>query len=548
MAEVTEDQPTASEPDDAPEHALSPFLEAVRAPISDADPVGTDVKYEDSFQQLKAEVDKVQSANADADFDRIVELGKQILTEQSKDLTAAAYLGIGLIRTEGLSGLAEGIGAAQVLCETYWDDLYPPTRRMVARKNALQLLIDRVHEWLEPQSPAKNDREALERALARYTSLQAFATEQMEENVPVFSRVAKLLEAKLRAVPKEAPPPKPAAAASGDGASGGTTATPSSGGTTSTATQPVELSSPTAANASIQKAVAFLREQDKTAPEPFRLIRALRWGRLVEAPPAQNGKTLVEPYLGARKDFLTGLLEKKQFDRLVVETESDFIDHPFWLDLQRFLVTALDALDGPYAIVREGVVGDLAVLIHQFPDFPSLRFSDGTPFADGPTQEWIATHVRAAFGGGEASGASASSGAEGTAVEEDYAQAREHLMKGDLAAAVAALGAGTDASGHERFLRKLYLATLCMRGGKPAVARPILEGLKDEIETHRLDRWMPALTLDAWTALHGCYGALQRAADEGEKPALRQAADRVFEHICTIDPARALTVMEQSAG
>jgi type VI secretion system protein VasJ len=547
MAEVTDEQLAASEQEDAPEEALSPFLEAVRAPISDADPVGTDVKYEDSFQQLKAEIDKVQSANADADFERIVELGKQILTKQSKDLTAAVYLGIGLIRTDGLSGLAEGVGAAQVLCETYWEDLYPPARRMVARKNALQLFIDRVYEWLEPQKPTKGDGALLEQTLAHYKALQTLATEKMEENVPVFSRVAKLLEAKLRAVPKDAPPPKPAAA-TGDGASSGTAAAPPASGTATTAASPSELRSPTEANASIQKAVAFLREQDKTAPEPFRLIRALRWGRLVEAPPAQNGKTLVEPYLEQRKDFLAGLLEKRQFDRLVTEIETDFIDHPFWLDLQRFLVTALDALGGPYDVVREGVVGDLSVLLHQFPELPSLAFSDGTPFADGVTREWIDVHVRSAFGGGGGASASSSSGEDGSAVDAAYADAREHLMKGDLAAAVATLAGGSDASGHERFRRQLYLASLCISGDSPAVARPILERLEADVETHRLDMWRPALALDLWAALYGCYGALKRIAEEEKKVALQQAADRVFERICATDPSRALTVMEQSKG
>src|SRR5690606_24176332 len=151
---------------------LSPLLQAVRAPISEANPVGEDVKYEDSFQQLKAEVDKVQSANAAADFARIVELGQHVLTKQSKDLTVAAYLGLGLVRTEGLAGLAEGVGAARILCETFWEDLYPPSRRMVARKNALQFLIDRTHEWLEPQKPKKGDDVPLERALESFKALQ----------------------------------------------------------------------------------------------------------------------------------------------------------------------------------------------------------------------------------------------------------------------------------------------------------------------------------------------------------------------------------------
>jgi type VI secretion system protein VasJ len=540
MAEVT----------DAPDAEWSPLVEAVRAPISEDDPVGHDVKYGDSFQQLKMEVDKVQSANADADFERVVELGKQVLTEQSKDLTAAAYLSVGLVHTEGLAGLAEGIAIARVLCETYWEDLYPPTRRMVARKNALQLLTDRSLAWLEDQKPAKGDRATLERATEDFKALQAFAMEKMEDQAPVLSRLAKMLEAKLRAVPKDAPPPPPPAAAAGDGAAAGAGAAPVSGPATS-ASAPVasaaagaagagDFQSSTQAEMAVRRVVAFLREHDKTAPTPFRLARALRWGRLVEAPPDTDGKTLVEPYIEQRKAYLRGLLDKGQFATLVEEVEVSFIEHAFWLDLQRLLAAALDALGGPFLAIREGVLGDLAVLLRRFPNLPSLTFSDGTPFADGATQEWIDTDVRAALGGEGA--AEPEAGEAGSAVEVAYAEARSHLVKGDLAAAVAVLDGGADASARERFRRRLYLAALCTRGERPAVARPILEGLEADIEAYRLSVWEPELALEVWTALYACYRAFERAAEADQKPALHGAAERVFERVCAAAPGRALAL------
>jgi type VI secretion system protein VasJ len=555
MAEVTEEQSIdvqENDVQDADMRKRSPLVEAVRAPISEADPVGEDVKYEDSFQQLKMEVDKVQSANADADFDRIVELGKQVLTEQSKDLTAAAYLGIGLVRTAGLAGLADGIGIARVLCETYWDDLYPPMRRMVARKNALQLLTDRGYEFLDGYKPTKGEGERLEHALDDFKALQAFAMEQMGEHAPVLSRLAKLLETKLRAVPKDPPPAPPPAAGDGAAAATASTATASPAATAPPRAPAAgaavaaggEFQSPTQAKVAVLKAAAFLREQDATAPTPFRLARALRWGALVEPPPAQGGKTLVEPYIEQRKAYLSGLLTKGQFADLAAAAEESFLEHPFWLDLQRFLVTALDALGGPFAAIRDGVLGDLAVLVHRFPSLPSLAFSDGTPFADGPTQEWIETHVRSVLGGGEAaSGAPTPTGDGGSAVETAYAEAREHLMKGDLAAAVGVLGEGTDASGRERFRRRLYLAALCVRGERPAVARPLLEGLEADVDAHRLDVWEPALALEVWTALHECYRALERGAEADRKAALGDAASRVFERVCAAAPGRALGLL-----
>lgn len=361
--------------------------------------------------------------------------------------------------------------------------------------------------------------------------------------MPVFSRVAKLLEAKLRAVPKDAPPPPPKPAA-GDGAAGDTAARPSVG-TSGGGEGPAELRSPTQAASVVLKAAVFLHEHNKTDPTPFRVARALRWGALVAAPPAENGKTLIPPFAEQRKTFLSGLLDQAQFAALVDEAETSFHETPFWFDLQRYLVTAMDALGAPFAPARDGVLEDVAGLVRRFPDLPAFTFSDGTPFADAATREWIETRVRPLLAGGGDSGATASAGSDSEALEADYAEARSHLAKGDLAAAVAALGDGTDASGHDRFRRRLYLAAVCVRGGRPAVARPILEGLEAEVEVHRLDVWRPALALDLWAALHGCYGALQRTAEGEQKAALQEAADRVFERICAADPARALTVMEQ---
>ncbi|MEM1043041.1 MAG: type VI secretion system protein TssA [Bacteroidota bacterium] len=528
--------PTDAAPDATEAQNLSALLQAVRAPISEANPVGEDVKYEDSFQQLKAEVDKLQSASADADFERIVELGQKVLTEQSKDLTAAAFLGIGLVRTAGTTGVAESVEVARLLCETYWDDLYPPPRRMAARKNALQLLIDRSHEWLEGQKPKRGDEEALARARDSYKTLQALVMERMDEHAPVVSKMTKLLEAKLRAVPK-APSSKPTAP-SGDGAAA-PTAAPSA---------PSELSSPAGAADAITAAAAFLHDHDKTDPAPFRLARALHWGGLLAAPPAEQGRTRIPPFVEQRKDYLDGLLSRAQFADLASEAEETFREQPFWLDLQRYVVTALDALGTPLTPARDGVVEDVVGLVRRFPSLPSLTFDDGTPFADAATQEWIETRIRPALGGGEPAEPVLATDGEASAVDNAYAEARTHLASGDLDAALALLGEGTDAAGRDRFRRRFYLASLCLRGGRPAVARPILEALDAEIAAHRLDVWDPALALEVWTALHGCYAALQRATSAADKPALQEAAERIFAKVCAADPARALAVQSAKQG
>lgn len=66
---------------------------------------------------------------------------------QSKDIRAAAYLTMSLLRTDGLPGMADGLHLARGFIEQYWDGVHPqldaednddPTERM----NALMMLCD----------------------------------------------------------------------------------------------------------------------------------------------------------------------------------------------------------------------------------------------------------------------------------------------------------------------------------------------------------------------------------------------------------------------
>ena len=65
------------------------------------------------------------SAGPPADWNPVLELGCQILADQSKDLEVAALMIEALVRRHGLAGLRDGFRLACELCERYWDHLYP---------------------------------------------------------------------------------------------------------------------------------------------------------------------------------------------------------------------------------------------------------------------------------------------------------------------------------------------------------------------------------------------------------------------------------------
>lgn len=116
-------------------------LDVLLAPVSDEAPTGVDVRTDFSptsnyfrLRDARAEARAAErAADADAGEDpgiadswrNVRSLAAKILTEQAKDLEAAAWLTEALVRSNGLAGLAFGAKLIGGLAERYWDQLYP---------------------------------------------------------------------------------------------------------------------------------------------------------------------------------------------------------------------------------------------------------------------------------------------------------------------------------------------------------------------------------------------------------------------------------------
>lgn len=526
---------------------LSPFLEAVKAPISDDAPTGESITYDEDFQTVKTEIDNIGSAGGAADYESIAKLSRTILTEKSKDLRAAGYLVLGAARANGTEPMAEAVRAVRLLIDEYWEDLYPAKRRMRGRGSALQFISDRLSDWLSATDFEKKDRAPLVAARDDLNAIQEFGMQEMGEHAPAFSGLMNELDAVIDSLP--APDPEPEEAPSD---AGGTTETEPSSEVPSPATTapsaPSEVASETDASTAVTNAAAFLLEQDLTDPTPYRLSRAVQWGVLRQEPPSDGGKTRIQPPREQRRTYLTGLLDESEYETLVQQAEQSFQSEPFhlWLDLQRLVVSALDALGSPYEAAHSAVLLDVAHLVHRLPGLPSLAFSDGTPFASPITVDWIETEVQPMLEG-EGQGTSAASSDGRLPVTEQYEEARQHLTGGDLDEALALMkeGAAEDLSEKEAFHRRLYIATLCMKGDQPTVARPLLDELNAGIERHALDAWNPSLALEVWTHRCRCYDALAQQAPAEEKEALFAEADAAFENVCRVDATKAVTLAGQ---
>lgn len=106
--------------------------ESLLTPITDDAPCGRDMEYEPAFLALqelargKAEQvigDEVRAAQEPSWPD--VHAAAQELFGATKDLRVAGLLHLSLIKSEGVAGVAGGLGLIRGMLERYWDHVYP---------------------------------------------------------------------------------------------------------------------------------------------------------------------------------------------------------------------------------------------------------------------------------------------------------------------------------------------------------------------------------------------------------------------------------------
>lgn len=108
-------------------------IEAILAPLPGDNPAGENLRYEPVYDEIK------EARRADdtmdrgdwqrelkiSDWDKVIKLSSEILTEKSKDLQIAAWLLEALAEKDGFEGVYVGLQIVRRLLEEYWEHLYP---------------------------------------------------------------------------------------------------------------------------------------------------------------------------------------------------------------------------------------------------------------------------------------------------------------------------------------------------------------------------------------------------------------------------------------
>ncbi|MCP4745886.1 MAG: type VI secretion system protein TssA [Desulfobacteraceae bacterium] len=512
-------------------------------PIPGENPCGSDVRYDEIYESVKAEIDKLSSptASSHTDWNGVVENSVQILSAKSKDFTIACYLAGGLLETRKIEGFEIGIQILKDLAQTFWDTLFPAKKRMRGRIGAITWLIERSETQiahLQQKGPVKE--ELILKLNENLTQLDAFLAENMP-NAPMLNPIQR----ELGRIPVEkAAPEKPPEVKEkkAEISKAGKTVPKKTAPKPKAAEEPAESleSFPDAIKAvdsafkKVLAACPVMLRNDLKSPLAYHYRRMASWSQVQALPQNSDGLTQMAPPNFQIMDTLNQLRENGNWAALIANAEENLSRFIFWFDLGRQVAEGLMDLGNDYKQALEAVNQQTAYFIQRLPGIGDLSFSDETPFADPETRNWLKT-----LSAGNSSSAGQGSEKSGAGHDEHYQlvvrKAKALVRKKKIPDAVRML----QEQMHHSLSRcdalrwRLAIAQVLLVHKKGQLALPHLEQILSDIDEYKLESWDPQLALDGLTtALQG-----YRIQNGNEN---KEQSENLLHRIAKINPVEAL--------
>ncbi len=495
------------------------------SPISLDNPVGDDPGYDDNFQRMREEVNKISGA----DTDLICQLAETLLVTTCKDVRIATYYLWARLHRDGETGLAEGLTLLAGLVDSFGEQLLPArphSRRMALEWLAGNKVLDSLSRYPEVV------KAETERTVAALALLARKVGAWSEADRPALGALYHALEWRLAQSggPEAVVPQCSAAAGPGLHAiSAGQNAllrTIQSG--RDLLNQGKELS-------------RYLREQPRGWLAGHRLVKCLRWDTVHQLPQQEaTGNTRLAAPRSDYRAQLKRLYLQQSWGELLDQAEriyAEGVNH-FWLDLQWYACQALSRQGPPFDGWADVVRQDLGMLLARLPGLENLSWNDGTPFADDVTRFWITRQVSGSPARWEPeSSVTASSGEDDILALESgaLAQADSDGVEAALNWLAARPGIHTV---RQRWLMRLLMARVSEQYGKNDLALHLLGELDSAHTNPPLADWEPELCFEVKARLLKLL-RLKAQRNDADKAALGRRMDILLAGLVAIDPVRA---------
>ncbi len=501
-------------------------------PIPGSCPAGREARYDPVYEQLQAEIDKLTSVTQaeEVDWGHVVDLATDIIENKSKDFLAAAYMSVGLMHVQDFEGLSMGSRVLNDMVATFWEDGYPPKKRLRGRMNVFSWWEEKVLAWLKtrPGNGPVPPAECAE-AAANIKKLD----EALGELLPDLSPMRELVSildtlTEKRSEKEESSVAHQAAASPGEGENETTEPESSSSSTTDA---PEDASS--ARKMLAESALTFAamgRAENPADPWAWKASRMSAWINVKGLPPAQGGRTMIPAPDSTVKPSLLACLSDGKLLEAATRAEDHFAGAIFWLDLQRIIANAFEGLGEDFAAVLEVVRAETKMLLVRLKGLDQLSFSDSTPFADAETRAWIAS-----LNSKGRSKVPEDCGDDPTREVLDKANSR--FLKKDVAGALDLISRAIREApdGSMRLRLRLGQVDLLCRCERFGMASALAEELLDELDARGLESWDPSL------AVRILLSARDAFIGEGGEDNLGKAR-RLAARISRIHPSAALNL------
>ena len=493
------------------------------APVSIASPTGEDPGYDDDFQRIREEVNKLSGI----DTGLICTLAEKLLTTGAKDIRVATYYCWARLHQDGEAGFAEGLELLAGLLQRYGIHLHPQRDR--SRKAALEWLAGtRVLDSLSLYPEVV--REDAQRTAGALLLITDSLETEPEASRPELNALYGALESRLMK-------------------GGGVDAVVPQNASNQTRTQQsfhtTEQDAPVLGRitsgqdllAQARSLTGYLREQPGGWLAAHRLMKSLRHDTLSAIPaPDAGGKTRIEPPRADQRAMLKRLFLQQSWLEILEQADSTFsrgANH-LWLDLQWYIHQAL--IKSGQDVLADIIVADLKGLLCRLTGLETLAFNDGTPFADEVTLNWINQSVLDDISGWRDKPVSAVSETD----NDILALELEALEKADSEGLDATLHwlqtrPGTD-SAKDKWLLRLLMARVAEQKGRNELALHLLGELDSAAQSITLTQWTPTLLFEVKSRRLRLL-RMKATRSDNDKSRLQPEMDQLLAGLIALDPA-----------
>jgi type VI secretion system protein VasJ len=345
--------------------------------------VGENCRNDERFLEIKLQL----SANTDpsslivtTNWPKINKLASEILSEESKDLLVTSYLAIGLFKTDGIIGLASGIDLLIQNIDNYWENLYPPLRRLNGRWAAFNWLVDQLSAYLENTTDTKPASEV--DALIKSLSALDKKLSSINDDAPNFLAIIKQFE---RIIAPEEIHSEDESEAESIGPSALFQGV-SSSSLTDVDSAKEQLNCLWRVAGEIGE---YLKDNGNDLFLAFRLTRISLWQPILSLPDCdENHKTQVPSPESDQISQLDLLKMADNKEGILEVCEPWVTENPFWLDLNFIIYKSMCEMPA-YLHIAESIQIELLSFYTRFPLLNKLCFSDGTPMMGEATAKWL---------------------------------------------------------------------------------------------------------------------------------------------------------------